>query len=182
MAYFKPESNTEASRLNRRELLNAYDNTIRYTDMVLDSLASSLERLNVPAAMAYVSDHGEDIFDDSRNRFLHSSPVPTYWQIHVPFVIWTSTAYREQYPEIVKNLRDNSKYNVSSSLSLFHTMIDISGLTTPYYRASYSLASPQYQEPTRRYLNDYNESVELTNSGLRPYDITMLKKAGISVH
>lgn len=182
MAYFKPESNTEASRMNRGELVNAYDNTIRYTDMLLDSVITSLEQLHIPAAMLYVSDHGEDIFDDSRNRFLHSSPVPTYWQMHVPFVLWTSSEYRGQYPEIVKNLKANANYNVSSSISLFHTLIDISGLHTPYYRATGSLASPQYQEPSRRYLNDYNESVELSGSGMRPSDFEMLKKATISIH
>lgn len=180
MAYFKPESNAEASRLNRSELINAYDNTIRYTDMVLDSVVSSLEQLHIPSAMVYVSDHGEDIFDDSRNRFLHSSPVPTYWQIHVPFVIWTSDEYQSQYSDVVGNIRANAGYNVSSSLSLFHTVMDICGIKTPYYRASCSLASSQYQEPSRRYLNDYNESVELPNSGLRPSDMEMLKTHNIS--
>lgn len=182
MAHFTPEKNTEASRMNRQQLINAYDNTIRYTDMVVDSVIASLDRLDIPAAMVYVSDHGEDLFDDSRNRFLHSSPVPTYWQIHVPFVMWMSDEYSEHFPDIVRNLKANSGYDISSSQNLFHTLIDMTGLRTPYHSESSSLASPQFQEPSRRYLNDYNESVSLEESGLREQDIRELKRNSISLH
>ncbi len=34
-AFFKPDSKSEAKPENRRDLLNAYDNTIRYTDYIL---------------------------------------------------------------------------------------------------------------------------------------------------
>ena len=61
--------------MNRAQLINAYDNSIRYVDAVLDSVASVLESTGRPAAMLYLSDHGEDIFDDSRGRFLHASPT-----------------------------------------------------------------------------------------------------------
>ena len=64
MAHFTPDNNSAASVMNRRDLINAYDNTIRYTDAVLDSVITTLDRLNVSSAMVYVSDHGEDIFDD----------------------------------------------------------------------------------------------------------------------
>ena len=53
--------------------------------------------------MLYTSDHGEDIFDDSRHLFLHASPVPSYYQLHVPFLIWMSDTYREAYPEHWQN-------------------------------------------------------------------------------
>ena len=182
MAHFKPEKNTEASRFNRRQLINAYDNSIRFTDLMLDSVISSLEQLHVPAAMLFVSDHGEDIFDDHRNRFLHSSPVPTYWQIHVPLVVWLSDEYRTRFPAIASTLQANAGYNVSSSRSLFHTLLEMSGLRTRYFDASSSLASPSFREPSRRYLNDYNESVELTRSGLRDEDFAEMQRHGISVH
>lgn len=180
MAHFRPEKNTEASFMNRPQLINAYDNTIRYTDLMLDSVITNLERLGAPAAMLYVSDHGEDIFDDARGRFLHASPVATYWQLHVPFVIWTSEAYRREYPGVVKAMEQNAAKNVSSSRTLFHTLMDISGLRTPYYEPSSSLASPAYCEPARRYLNDYNESVPLDRSGLRPSDLDQLRHHGLS--
>lgn len=45
----------------RDNLVNAYDNTIRYTDGFLSRLIHMLEEQHVDAAMLYTSDHGEDI-------------------------------------------------------------------------------------------------------------------------
>ena len=181
MAHFTPDVNSNANRFNRSQLINAYDNTIRYTDALLDSVIGTLEKLDIPAAMLYVSDHGEDIFDDDRERFLHSSPTPTYYQIHVPFLVWLSDKYRERHPEIVENLNSNLNKNVASTSSLFHTVIDVTGVKTPFYDASYSVASPLFEEKPRMYLNDYNESVPLRKSGLRKSDFEMFQKKNISL-
>lgn len=182
MAYFTPEHSTQASADNRGELLNAYDNTIRYTDMVIDRIITALEETGQIAALIYTSDHGEDIFDDARHRFLHSSPVPTYYQIHVPLLVWTSEKFEEAYPERVAALKANAAKDVSTSISLFHTIVDMAGVKTPMYDMTKSLMSPAYSSPRRRYLNDYNESVELVNSGLWEEDIMQLRKRNISVH
>ena len=47
----------------------------------------------------YLQDHGEDMLDDDRKRFLHASPHPTYYQLHIPLLFWFSENYREQFPE-----------------------------------------------------------------------------------
>lgn len=176
MAYFKPESNSEASVYNRDQIMNAYDNTMRYTDMFVDSVISSVERLGVPGAVAYVSDHGEDIFDDSRHRFLHSSPNGTFYQLHVPFVVWTSDAFRESYPEKAEALKANSSKKISSTRSLFHTMLDLSGLRSPWYDPESSVSSPQFRETERLFLNDYLEGVSLRQGGFHSEDFDMLRK------
>ena len=59
--------------------------------------------------MLYVSDHGEDIFDDSRLRFLHASPTPTYWQLHVPIVLWMSDSFKDAHPEKYRAAEANTK-------------------------------------------------------------------------
>ena len=43
-AYFKPDSRSEAKSENRRDLLNAYDNTIRYTDYILHGIIERLQK------------------------------------------------------------------------------------------------------------------------------------------
>lgn len=179
MAQFTPDVNSNASRYNRSQLINAYDNTIVYTDALLDSVIGSLDRLNMPAAMVYVSDHGEDIFDDDRERFLHSSPIPTFHQLHVPLLVWLSEEYRELYPSTAEALKDNSSKNVASTSSLFHTILDLTGVKSPFYDASYSIASDKYTEREPIYLNDYNESVPLKKSGLRQPDFEAFEKSNI---
>jgi glucan phosphoethanolaminetransferase (alkaline phosphatase superfamily) len=180
MAYFTPESNSDASLENREQLLNAYDNTIRYTDAVIDSIIATLADLNTLSALVYTSDHGEDIFDDSRGRFLHASPVPTYWQLHVPMLVWLSQSYADTYPGAVSALRANSNMNVSSTSAAFNTLLDLAGLRSPYLDQTQSLISPTYKPAKRRYLNDYNESVDLQHCGFRDQDFTQLRAHSIA--
>lgn len=177
MAFFTPEANSEASRFNRRSLVNAYDNTIRYTDLLLDSVISIVERRqSLPAALIFTSDHGEDIFDDSRERFLHSSPVATYYQLHVPFLIWMSPAYAEAFPEKFDNAKSRTGLRVASTRSLFHTLIDIAGISTPYYHPDDALTSPSYSEKPRLFLNDYLEGVSIDHSGMHEEDFRKIRE------
>lgn len=180
MAYFKPDNNTEASRLNVSQLINAYDNTIRYTDLMLDSLISIVDRKDAVSALVYVSDHGEDIFDDSRERFLHSSPVPTYYQLRVPLLLWISPRLQKMHPEFVSALRANADCDISATGSVFHTMMQLSGLNTPYLHPQKSLISDKFTPAEHRYLNDYNESVTLGHSGLRNIDLKLLREHGFT--
>ncbi len=174
-------SEVEADAANRRELLDAYDNSILYTDAVVDSVIATVESAGCPAAVVYLADHGEDIFDDGRRRFLHASPTPTYWQLHVPFIVWMSDAYRSRYPEKYVAASKNSGKNVSSSRSAFHTLLSLAGISTPYYNSEAALTEKNYREPERLYLNDYNEAVPLLRSGIRRSDIAQFEACGISV-
>ena len=138
----------EAERKYRDNLVNAYDNSIRYTDGFLSRLIHMLEKQQIDAAMLYTSDHGEDIFDDSRHLFLHASPVPSYYQLHVPFLIWMSDNYRETYPEYWDTAIDNKDKNVSSSSSFFPTMLSLGGIETSYRNDSQSVTAPHYIHET----------------------------------
>jgi glucan phosphoethanolaminetransferase (alkaline phosphatase superfamily) len=156
MAYFKPEACSDATVENRAQLVNAYDNTIRYTDAVLDGVISVLSWLRVPAAMLYTSDHGEDIYDDARRRFLHSSPVPTYWQLHVPLLVWLSPEYVAAYPAAQVALMRNADKDVSSTTSAFHTILDIAGMQSPYFNPTRSLISDSYTPAPHRLVKESN--------------------------
>lgn len=178
---FAKHPSTEATPANRNGLIDAYDNSIAYVDAVLDSIIGTVEKYGKPAAVLYLADHGEDIYDDARKRFLHASPTPTYWQLHVPMLLWMSENYRAKYPQTHKAAEASSRLNVSSSRSAFHTMLDIAGVSSPFLIRSASLGSPSYTEPHRKYLNDYNEAVPLSHSGLRSNDIAELITHHISL-
>ena len=75
-AFFLPDFPVDAEVKYKDNLMNAYDNSIRYTDNFLARIIHLLEEQQVDASMLYTSDHGEDIFDDNRHLFLHASPVP----------------------------------------------------------------------------------------------------------
>lgn len=179
--YFKAGGSDEVEASNRTALINAYDNSIRYTDAMLDSVISILEATGRPAVMIYAADHGEDIYDDDRGRFLHASPTPTYYQLHVPVVAWLSEPYRAARPELYEALAKNTDSNVSSSRSISHTLLMLGGVSTPMFDPTAALCSPSYTEPSRVFLNDYNEAVGLPESGLRSEDFAQLTAKGISL-
>ena len=170
-AYFKPDSRSEAKSENRRDLLNAYDNTIRYTDYILHGIIERLQKwegvqtktdgvYDQPiSAMLYTSDHGENIFDDERCLFLHAAPKASDYELHVPFIIWTSEGFSKQYPDILKALGENRSKQVQSSLSAFHTMLGIGGIQTHYRQDEYSVASDKYHPVKLLYLDDHDEAI-----------------------
>lgn len=159
---FKPDDCSEAMASNRQSLLNAYDNTIMYTDHILSSLATMLDKAGDDVAMVYTSDHGEDIFDDGQH-FLHASIVPTDYQLHVPLMVWLSKGYSEHRQEVAAALKSNAESPISTSQSLFHTMLDMASIKTQYFRESHSLASQYYKFCGRYFINDRNEAEKVEN-------------------
>lgn len=174
--YFLPDNAVDANAANRASLINGYDNSIRYTDYVLADLISVLKEAGCYSGLLYSSDHGEDIFDDSRNRFLHASPSPTYYQLHVASLAWVSDSLAADYPTIQRNIRQNSVQPVSPQRSLFHTAMQMAGVATPVFEASYSLADSTYTAGNPVYLTDHNTSVPLVQSGVKEADIMQLNR------
>ena len=159
---FKPDDCSEAMASNRQSLLNAYDNTIMYTDHILSSLATMLDKAGDDVAMVYTSDHGEDIFDDGQH-FLHASIVPTDYQLHVPLMVWLSKGYSEHRQEVAAALKSNAESPISTSQSLFHTILEMAKIKTKYFQESHSLASQHYKFCGRYFINDRNEAEKVEN-------------------
>lgn len=160
-AHFLPDDKAEARYENRKCLLNAYDNTIRYTDSLLTSLCRMMERHGGLCAMLYTSDHGENIFDDERRLFLHASPSASEYELRVPLVIWQSEAHRRQFPDITQALRSNDCEQVQTSVSAFHTMLMLGGISTPVCDSTASVADFFYIPQQLYYLNDHNRPVKM---------------------
>lgn len=178
---FTPDIPCNAVKKNRTMLVNAYDNTIYYTDYLLYRVITSLKNAHVASAMFYVSDHGEDIFDDHRGRFLHASPLPTYYQLHVPMIIWASGEWRTVHADKWKTLQDNCCKPVSTNRVLFHTMLDMCGVTTGYYNSHNAVSSPNYRPATRMYVDDHNDYLPVRECGLKKCDIEQFHKHHLAI-
>lgn len=178
--HFVPDSPVKARPEYHDNLVNAYDNTIRYTDQFLAKLIIMLESSGHEAAMVYTSDHGEDIYDDDRKMFLHASPVPSYYQLHVPFLVWMSESYRRAHPDKWTAAIDNTPRTVSSSVSFFHTALDMAFISTPWLDRSKSVASDEYRESPLYYLDDHNEAVPIADM-LGEEDMQQLASLGIAI-
>ncbi len=178
--YFRSDGPCTASKNNREHLVNAYDNSLRAVDAMIDSVIAIVDARAVAAAVVYAADHGEDIFDDSRERFLHASPTPTYYQLHVPMLVWFSDTYRDKYPDKCGAVAANVDKNISTSRSMSHTLLSLAGVESPVYDAEAAVSEQCYTEPVRQYLNDYNEAVPLIKSGLRKQDFNAFDRRKIA--
>lgn len=135
---FTPEcQSAELSSCQKSEVVNAYDNTIRYTDYFLSKvigiLKQNAEKYNT--AMLYMSDHGESLGEN--NIYLHSLPyfIAPKEQTDVPFITWYSEGFlKEQH--LNKNcLRENASQRVSHD-NLFHSILGLTNVTTNVYDAN----------------------------------------------
>jgi lipid A ethanolaminephosphotransferase len=88
---FLPECTTHVlQQCEQQQLINAYDNSIAYTDQVLAACIQWLARQasTHDPALLYVSDHGESLGEN--NLYLHGLPydVAPREQTHVPMLLW----------------------------------------------------------------------------------------------
>ncbi|GKS92830.1 MULTISPECIES: phosphoethanolamine--lipid A transferase [unclassified Acidovorax] len=94
---FLAECTTNAlQECSRESVVNAYDNSIVYTDRFLGSVIDWLQARQslADAAMVYVSDHGESLGEN--NVYLHGLPyafAPDH-QKHVPWITWISDGFK----------------------------------------------------------------------------------------
>lgn len=115
-------------------IVNAYDNTILYTDyflsQVIDFLKKNSEQNNT--AMIYVSDHGESLGEN--NIYLHGMPyfIAPDEQKHVPFVLWLSDGFAQSDNLEKAQLRKIAGRPFSHD-NLFHSVLGLMGVRTQVY-------------------------------------------------
>ena len=168
------------SREHVQTLRNAYDNSILYTDFFLSETIQYLRGLRgTSSALLYCADHGEDILDDRRERFLHASPTTTAYQLYVASLAWFSDAYRQNFPDKAAAAEANATAPATTH-ALFHTMADMASIRGNYIDTGVSLVNADYDRTRpRRYLNDHNEAVPFRKTGLSAEDMKVFRKFGI---
>ena len=121
---FTPVCNTvEVANADRQELMNAYDNTIVYTDYIVHSVIEILRQIpDKRCSVLFVSDHGESLGEN--NLFMHGMPVKVApkEQFEIPFIVWQNDTLTR-----MKQLDEVGQYHV------FHSVMNYLGLNSPIY-------------------------------------------------
>jgi lipid A ethanolaminephosphotransferase len=134
-AKFKPECRTgELGNCDRDEIVNAYDNTLLYTDSILSSVIDKLSAHQdvLEPAMIYMSDHGESLGE--RGLYLHGAPyiVAPSQQTHIPFILWQGA---EMKTSLNQDCIGKRAGEAASHDNLFHTVLGIMGVQTKVYQS-----------------------------------------------
>ncbi len=140
---FKPACHTpELTNCSTEEIVNAYDNTLAYTDWFLAQVIDQLDASDrVIPAVYYVSDHGESLGEGG--LYLHGTPyfmAPDY-QTRVPMVLWMSQRFRDSLALDPACLAKAAADPVSHD-NMFSTVLGMLDVTTEARDATLDLAAP----------------------------------------
>ena len=147
---FSPSCQTNAPQNCSDELLiNAYDNTIVYTDYVLDKLIELLDERSgsFESFVFYASDHGESLGENG--VYLHGLPdfLAPSAQTHVPALLWLSDSYNQNHAiESAKLGAGVNKHYSHDCIS--HTLLSLLDIRTSEYIADLDLLHDAKPQPS----------------------------------
>ena len=129
---FQPECTTNAlQQCEQAQVVNAYDNTIAYTDHFLASAIGWLkgQQNQWAPALVYVADHGESLGEN--NLYLHGLPyrIAPDTQKHVPWITWLSPVF-EQQSGITEACLNQQRDAELSHDNYFHSTLGLLGVQT----------------------------------------------------
>ena len=133
------------SECEDQEVLNAYDNTIFYTDyfigQVLTYLRGIADQGLASTSMIYVSDHGESLGENG--IYLHGLPyvLAPSAQKHVPMVVWLSEKEVKQ-GGFDKDCLKNSRDQQISHDHLFHSILGFMSVSASVYQENLDFFVP----------------------------------------
>lgn len=123
-----------------------YDNSILFSDSILAGVIADVRAMRDPALFIYLSDHGEDVYDDRDYR----GREPKF--VDVPFIVFANEAYRQRNPGIVKAMEEAANRPFSTS-ELPQILLGLTGTAYHFYDSVRDPLSPGFA-PRPRWVDD----------------------------
>ena len=139
---FHPTCDTNAIQgCTREELLNSYDNSIVYTDHVLNQVIEVLKtQTQYRTGFWYLSDHGESTGE--HGMYLHGAPysIAPSQQTHVPMMMWFSDSWKQAHAAQVNCLAQQKAKTLSQD-NLFPSLLSLLGVKTQVINQNHNMLS-----------------------------------------
>ena len=138
----------------QKEDIAAYDNACLYNDYIINEVIRMFEDDN--AVLVYFSDHGEELYEvrDFRGHGSAKSSPDIRYQLRVPFWVWLSDKYRDQYPLMVEKIRRALDLHVKTDDMPFF-LIDLADIDTEWMKPDRSFIT----EGSYHGWNNYREMI-----------------------
>jgi len=116
---------------SKAELINAFDNSVLYTDTFIGNVINELR--DKKALVFYAADHGESI---DENSHLHGTPreMAPPEQFRVPMIVWASDRFLEQadHKQAFEQLQAQQRVGAKKRhVELFDSILGCLGYTSP---------------------------------------------------
>ncbi len=144
-SFSKFDNQKTSQELNEKEttFYNYYDDAIYYNDFIISSIINIIENNNNPSSMLYFSDHGEEVFDDLKQKKMgRNEQDPTSAMYTVPFIIYGNKEWKQLF-----NLEKLKKFThrVYSTSNLLHTFCDLAGISFDEFEPQKSIINEDYK-------------------------------------
>ncbi len=123
-----------------------YDNSIRYTDYILNDIIKCVSRIKEPSIVIYFSDHGENVYDEGAFSGRGEKNV------EVPFMIYANNSYLTNNPDI-KDKIEIALNRPFSTANVVYMLMSMTGSLYKYYNPAIDVLSPDYV-PKPRYVDE----------------------------
>ncbi len=134
-----------------------YLNAVLYNDYIVDSLLNIVsdycDKNNEVGSVLYISDHGENVYDDGDYAGHDYSGVAPKSLVEIPFIVWLSPAYQKVYPDKSATIKSHYLQPYVTD-DLFYSVIDLSGIQTPIFDPKRSVFNPHFNNKRKRILVD----------------------------
>lgn len=128
-------------------MVDAYDNSVLYTDWFIEQVIEAARQLHVPVSVTFLPDHGESLAKMDEGMAGHGGPVYAASQFKIPAFVWLNDAYRKAHPQRVAALEANADKPIRSH-EFFYMVSDLMGLSWPDKPAQHSFASTSFVPDT----------------------------------
>jgi glucan phosphoethanolaminetransferase (alkaline phosphatase superfamily) len=125
-----------------QRVVDAYDNSVIYSDWFLGQVIEQARRLSVPATVTYISDHGEDLLLLDGNAG-HGGARYTRHQFDIPAFIWMNAPYRAAHADKVRAIEGNASKLIRSH-NVFYALGELMGIEWPAAAPAKSFVSTQF--------------------------------------
>ena len=123
------------------EVVASYDNSILYTDYVVDEIYNKAKKNPAFKALVYFSDHGEEPHVVGG----HDPVNVTYQMLKVPLFVYLSDSYRKNHLNLFESLKSNEHKYFSNDL-IFDLMVSLMRIEgVPNFEESLNLSSKEYR-------------------------------------
>lgn len=144
---------SEFAKFGNIKKVDRYDNSILYTDFVLQKIYERVQILPNFKALIYFSDHGEAIDQDLE----HDEGNFVFDMVEIPMCMYFSDEYIQEHPNIFQNLK-SAQNDVFTNDLIFNTMLGIMDINIEnLYEPKNDLTSTTYDKNIYRFKTLYNK-------------------------
>ncbi|ANV98030.1 hypothetical protein BBW65_04085 [Helicobacter enhydrae] len=137
----------------KQRTIARYDNAVLYNDYVVSEIIKKFT--NRDAIVIYISDHGEELYENNSDFAGHSDDRISKPMVEIPMLVYVSDLFIQNHPILYTQLQSSvdSKYMTDD---LIHTILDIAGIKTLGFDPTRSIINQKFNPNRIRMIGGKN--------------------------